>query len=228
MGLFMSWFPILILCSIIDRNPVASDDIQRKLNKMVDLVCISLQDEKTRNDYIASFNDLPHAQKMAYWVDKITTKAPYIKDDYFCGFAGQARTRFHYGAAHAILVDMEKAYIADHGRNWLADAKEARAALVLGQVDHGFVWFDGRQLWQIFASIAIVGGTGVGAFILSFYTPTVGLGCRTGGYLVFFAIALGLLLLEILVWWFTSPLRKKEKFHARIQQWVSSRVQAIE
>jgi hypothetical protein len=137
LGLFSCWFPILILCSILDRNPVASDDIERKLNKMVDLVCRSLQNEETRNDYISSFQCLTQSQQIACWVQKVAEKAHYIQGDYFCGFAGQARTRFHYGAAHAILVDIEKSYLAERGRNWLADPREARASLVLGQVDHG-------------------------------------------------------------------------------------------
>ena len=101
----------------MDRNPVASDNIQRKLNKIVDLVCDSLLDEETRDDYIASFRDSAQAQHVASWVGKIAAKAQYIKGDYFCGFAGQSRTRFHYGAAHAILVDIEKAYIAEQGRS---------------------------------------------------------------------------------------------------------------
>ena len=140
MGLFISWLPILILCSILDRNPVASDDIQRKLNKLVDLTCDSLLDTGTREAYIASFQDLPQSQQMAYWVKKIATKAEYIRGGYFHGFAGQARTRFHYGAAYALLIDVEKAYIAERGRDWLSDPREARAALVLGQLDKGFTW----------------------------------------------------------------------------------------
>ncbi|KAJ4358910.1 hypothetical protein N0V95_002616 [Ascochyta clinopodiicola] len=197
MGLFVSWLPILILCSILDRNPIASDDIQRKLNKLVDLVCNSLLDPDTRREYIASFADLPQGQHMAYWVELIAAKAEYVRGDYFRGFAGQARTRFHYGAAYAILIEIEKAYIAERGRNWLSDPREARAALVLGQTDRGFTWFDGRQLWTVIASILFVGGSGVGAFVLSFNTPTIGLGCRTGGYLIFFIIALVLMLAEI-------------------------------
>lgn len=140
MGLFVSWFPILVLCSILDRNPVASDDIQRKLNKFVDLVCDSLLDQDIRVEYVRSFADLPQAQHMVYWVEKIAAKAEYIKSDYFRGFAGQARTRFQYGAAYAILMDIEKAYIAERGRNWLSNPREARAALVLGQLDLGYTW----------------------------------------------------------------------------------------
>jgi hypothetical protein len=140
MGLFVSWLPILVLCSILDRNPVASDDIERKLNKLVDVVCDALFDTDNRNDFIASFRDMPEAQHMAYWVEKIAAKAGVIKGRYFCGFSGQARTRFHYGAAYAILSDIEKSYVAEHGRGWLKNPQEARAALVLGQVDRGFTW----------------------------------------------------------------------------------------
>lgn len=140
MGLFISWLPILILCSILDRNPVASDDIQRKLNKLVDLVCDSLLDEGIRIAYIASCGDMPQAQQMAWWVGKIADKARVIKGEYFCGFAGQARTRFHYGAAYAVLCDVERSFLAERGRDWLQNPRKARAALVLGRVDRGFTW----------------------------------------------------------------------------------------
>jgi hypothetical protein len=207
-GLFLSWFPILILCSIIDRNPVASDDIRRKLNKLVDQVCASLQDDSNRGYFVRSFGELPESQTLACWVQKIGEKAELIKGDYFTDFAGQARTRFHYGAAHAILIDIEKSYIADHGRNWLANEREARIALVLGQVDKGLVWFDGRQFWQLFAAVTCVIGTGSGAFILSYFTPTVGLSCRSGGYLIFNIVSFALLMSELAVWSWTSPIRK--------------------
>jgi hypothetical protein len=210
-GLFMSWFPILILCSIVDRNPAAADDIQRKLNKLVDLVCNSLQDENIRDEFISSFRDLPESQTMSYWVQKIAAQAEHIKGEYFRGFAGQGRVRFHYGAAHAILIDIEKAYIADHGRDWLSMEREARASLVLGQVHRGLVWFDGRQFWQIFSGFVCVAGTGTGAFILSYFTPTVGLSCRSGGYLIFNVVALGLLVSELAVWIWTSPIRHHKK-----------------
>lgn len=116
-GLFMGWFPVPILCSIVDRNPVASEDILRKLNKLVDLVCDSLHNGENRQAFINSFRNMPEAQQMAYWVRKIAQQTGLIKGDYFSGFAGQGRVRIHYGAAHAILIDVEKAYIAEHGRN---------------------------------------------------------------------------------------------------------------
>jgi hypothetical protein len=67
------------------------------------------------------------------------------------------------------------------------------------------MWFDVREFWQVLSAIMIVGGSCGGAFILSYFTPTVGLGCRSGGYTIFFSIALGLMIVEMTVWLVTSP-----------------------
>jgi hypothetical protein len=79
---------------------------------------------------------------------------------------------------------------------------------------------DGRQLWQLFAAIFLVGGTSAGAFVLSYNTPTVGLGCRAGGYMIFFVVALVLLIAEVLVWWLTSPLREQVRFHSHLEDYT--------
>jgi hypothetical protein len=86
MGLFVSWLPILVLCSILDSKPVASNEVLRKLNKLVDAVCDSLQDTDNRSRLIASFGNMSESYQMARWVEKIATKAEVIKGDYFCGF----------------------------------------------------------------------------------------------------------------------------------------------
>jgi hypothetical protein len=65
--------------------------------------------------------------------------------------------------------------------------------------------------------VCLVGGTSAGAFILSFNTPTVGLGCRTGGYIIFFLIALILLVAEAITWWLTSPLRSHARFRTDLE-----------
>jgi hypothetical protein len=76
---------------------------------------------------------------------------------------------------------------------------------------------NGRQLYQVLAAVLLVGGTSAGAFILSFNTPTVGLGCRTGGYVIFFLVALILLVAEVLTWWLTSPLRSHARFRTDLE-----------
>ncbi len=69
----------------------------------------------------------------------------------------------------------------------------------------------------------LVVGTAVGAFVISFFTPTVGLGCRTGGYIVFISISMGLLLSEILVWVITSPIR-----NSRVNELIEERLNPME
>jgi hypothetical protein len=204
LGLLLGWLPILILCSIVDRNPAAADDVRELINDLIDLVCKSLQDETIVNEFIESFCTSPEAEELKARVEKIRKKVPFLQSDFLTAFAGQGRVRWHYGAAHPILSDIENCYVAEHGRSWLRNEEEARTKLVLGSIDRGLFWFDFRELWQISSAVVVVVGTCMGAFALSFFTPTVGLGCRSLGYLIFVILSSALLLLEFLVWWFTA------------------------
>ncbi|KAF1922614.1 uncharacterized protein M421DRAFT_104955 [Didymella exigua CBS 183.55] len=207
LGCLLAWFPVLIMGSIVDRNPIAADAIRVKLNTLVDHVRHALRNEQRRAAFINSFGDQPNFNELKAEVDHLATLS--TGEDlkhFFQEFAGQARVRWHYGAAHPILSDIENCYIAAKGRNWLANEAEARASLVTGRSnDEGLVWFDVREFWQIASAVIIVGGSCGGAFILSYFTPTVGLGCRSGGYTIFFCVSLGLLIMEMLVWLVLSP-----------------------
>ncbi|KAF2450783.1 hypothetical protein P171DRAFT_146450 [Karstenula rhodostoma CBS 690.94] len=222
LGCMLAWFPILIMATIVDRNPIATEAIRKKLNALVDHVRHALRDDRHRQEFIDSFSDQPNFKPFAHHIHDIAAKAEYM-DNFFVDFAGQARIRWHYGAAHPILSDIENCYIAEKGRNWLANEREARTNLVLGPInDEGLVWFDMREFWQVAASIAIVLGSCGGAFILSFFTPTVGLGCRSGGYTIFFCISLGLMIMEMVVWLILSPYEMQEppwlqRTHTRLQ-----------
>jgi hypothetical protein len=44
-------------------------------------------------------------------------------------------------------------------------------------------------------------GTIGGAWVLSYFTPTLGLGCRSGGYTVFFITASAMATFEAVSWW---------------------------
>jgi hypothetical protein len=205
LGCLLAWFPILIMGSIVDRNPVAAEPIRKKLNALVDHVRNALHNEQHRNHFMDTFRDLPDFEKLKIRVENIGN-AEENAHDFFEEFAGQARVRWHYGAAHPILSDIEGCYIAHKGRNWLADERDARMNLVLGTINaEGLMWFDVREFWQVLGAVLIVAGSCGGAFIVSYFTPTVGLGCRSGGYTIFFSVALGLIIVEMTVWLFTSP-----------------------
>jgi hypothetical protein len=206
LGCLLAWFPILIMGSIVDRNPIAAEAIRIKLNTLVDHVRHALTDAENCIDFINSFGPQPNQNLETKIKSLSRISTGHKMKHFFEDFAGQGRVRWHYGAAHPILSDIENCYIADKGRNWLANETEARASLVTGPSnDEGLVWFDVREFWQVTSAIVIVGASCGGAFILSFFTPTVGLGCRSGGYTVFFTISLGLLIAEMAVWLWLSP-----------------------
>jgi hypothetical protein len=205
LGCLLAWFPVLIMGSIVDRNPIAAEAIRKKLSTLVDHVRHALRDKQHRKEFLETFRDQPDYHELKARIESVAMKGEHMHD-FFVDFAGQARVRWHYGAAHAILSDIEACYIEKKGRNWLANEHEARASLVLGPVnEEGLVWFDIREFWQVLSAVIIVGGSCGGAFILSYFTPTVGLGCRSGGYTIFFVVALGLLIVEMTVWMFYSP-----------------------
>jgi hypothetical protein len=211
LGLLLGWLPLLILCSIVDRNPTAADDVRDPLNKLIDTVCRSLQDEEILNEFIESFCTRPEANEMKHRLVKVSSAAQFLQRNFLTSFAGQGRVRWHYGAAHPILSDIENCYIAQHGRDWLRNEEEARTKLVLGSIDRGLWWFDFRELWQICSAVTIVAGSCMGAFTISYFTPTVGLGCRSLGYLIFIVISFSLLVLEFLVWWLTTEENEEKR-----------------
>ncbi|KAF2430317.1 hypothetical protein EJ08DRAFT_612725 [Tothia fuscella] len=220
LGLLLGWLPLLILCSIVDRNPTAADDVREQLNDLIDIVCQSLQDQEILNEFIESFATQSSASELKHRLVKISSQVQFLQRNFLTAFAGQGRVRWHYGAAHPILSDIENCYIADHGRDWLRDEEDARTKLVLGSIDRGLWWFDFRELWQISSAVTIVAGSCMGAFTISYFTPTVGLGCRSLGYLIFIVISFSLLVLEFLVWWLTEerdemPARSGRKFTLR-------------
>ncbi|MCJ1254075.1 hypothetical protein MMC24_001889 [Lignoscripta atroalba] len=198
LGLLLAWLPVLILSSIVDRNPVATEDIRSKLNRLIDAVRVALLNPGLRDTYMRETQRTPPDFA---WTQSLSDD-DYFHDGFFTRFAGQGRVRWHYGCANSILAGIEDAFVTAEGRDWLWDAERARTHMVKGPtVISGLRWFDFRESWQIISSIIIVGGSAGGAFTLSYWTPTVGLGCRSGGYMIFMVIALGTFGLEMLCWW---------------------------
>ncbi|KAH7087072.1 hypothetical protein FB567DRAFT_560809 [Paraphoma chrysanthemicola] len=190
LSFLLAWLPVLILSSIIDRNPIGVDAFRLKLNTLI------------RSDFIATFRDVPNYERLKDRLMLVSELSiSHDTSRFLEDFAGQGRIRWHHGIAHPIFSDIEFCYIAKLGQNWLADETAARANLALGFVnDLGLAWVDVHFTFKALSAIAIVGGCCGGGFILSYFTPTVGIGCRGGGYLIFLSVSIGLLIVELLVW----------------------------
>jgi hypothetical protein len=167
LGLLLSWLPVFVMGSIVDRNPMASDDIRNRLNALLDSVRHALLNTQLRNTYM---RDAPRSTGDFAWTD-ILDDHDFFEGQFFVDFAGQGRSRWHYGVAHPILAGIEDAYVAGYGRDWLRDVERARTALVKGPEGlMGLQWFDWRELWQIWSAFAIVLGT-VG-FVVPYPIPS--------------------------------------------------------
>ena len=200
-GLLMAWIPVLILAGIVDRNPSAPEDTKRRLNALVDDTRRALRHPQNQDIIVRQGGG--RRDRHYPWLDRLGDDAH--PGAFFDDFAGQGRLRMHFGIAHPIISNVEFSYVGQHGRNWLQHERDARWALVYGHVDpKRLFYFDWRELWQILGAVLVVGGAMAGAFIISFLTPTVGLGCRSGGYMIYMVLAGALLLAELVVWWATS------------------------
>ncbi len=221
MGLLMSWVPVIILSGIVDRNPSAVEDTRRRLNELLAVTRNALLDPYNTETIVVQGGGW---REHYPWLDQIESDDRF--DDFFHEFAGQGRVRMHYGIADPILSNIEFSYVGQHGRNWLEHDRDARWALVYGYVNpKGLFHFDLRQLWQILSSILIIDGIIAGAFVISFLTPTVGLGCRSGGYMIFQVFTGALLTTELMVWWAThrtSPIRAAFNWVLTVGELVST------
>ncbi|KAL9004935.1 MAG: hypothetical protein Q9188_002254 [Gyalolechia gomerana] len=164
LGLLLAWFPVFLLATIVDRNPVGADRIRRKLNNFLEVVRLALLDSASRRAFLADSNrkEVDISWTTALEIDN------FYRDGFFTRFAGQGRVRWHYGVAHPILAGMETNHLAAHGRNWLRDSETARQTIIWGPTQHqGLISFDLRMVWQIVSAFTVVGCTVFGAFILS-------------------------------------------------------------
>ena len=167
LGLVLSWLPVLIVVSVVDRNPSSADETKRLLNQFL----LEVRHALLKSDLRDSFLERVHRnQEELSWTANIRDDDFGLSQgQFFSHFAGQGRVRWHYGVAHPILAGIEKGFVAEYGRGWLNDPL-ARSKMEFG-VDigspYGLRTFDFREIWQIISSMVIVGGTVTGGFILS-------------------------------------------------------------
>ncbi|KAL8940906.1 MAG: hypothetical protein Q9216_002536 [Gyalolechia sp. 2 TL-2023] len=164
LGLLLAWFPVFLIATVVDRNPVGADRIRRKLNNFLEIVRLALLDSASRRAFLADSN---RTEVELSWTTALEVD-DFYRDGFFTRFAGQGRVRWHYGVAHPILAGMETNYLAAHGRNWFRNIETARQMIIWGPIHHqGLIWFDFRMIWQILGAFTVVGCTVFGAFILS-------------------------------------------------------------
>lgn len=193
LSFLLTWFPILVLLSIIDASPAGCLDIVEPFNNIIRACRTQITDPKFQTDL---------AKECGVPVTHFTLSPAPISSTQgmFHEFAGQGRQRWFRGVAPSIMADSEEHYIAEAGRGWLLKEQKAMEALLLPPLLQRRSAFYPDAFGQSIAALAIVAGCAGSAILISYFTPTVGLGCRSGGYTVFVSLTLALALLETCMW----------------------------
>ena len=93
----MSWLPVLVLVTIVDRNPVAPEVIRQQLNDFVEDVRCALLSSRLRDSYMTE----THRRKGDFaWTASVDFQAPLIPSitDMHVD-SGSSRTRFSVGTS---------------------------------------------------------------------------------------------------------------------------------
>ncbi|KAI9890594.1 MAG: hypothetical protein M1814_003792 [Vezdaea aestivalis] len=203
------WFLVALIISIYKAFGELGDE-STALNLALGLLCgwlpaiiaSSLVDQNPSNTFVAR-------AKLQKFLDRVTALDPErYSSATLLMYCGQARRRWHYGCAYAILTDFqtrlksrERGLVQYYQNGRVVDEKLGDAGLPL--------WaFNPVEFWQMLSAIFLVGSATMGAVVISFNTPTVGLGCRSGSYLIYGLIATVGFVVEIAGW---TALRPRER-----------------
>lgn len=201
MGFAVSWITPLVVDALVDRNAIATRDLRSNLNRIFAGALEAARSLHGHYNKIVEIDHLPKGSEL-----HIDTKLlDSLPEDIFAEFAGQGRLRWHRGVAHAIRTGIEKSYAAEHGRGWLEDGELARAAIMIPHGDNGFNVVDSRLLQQAIAAFMIIYGNLGTGFLISYFTPPVGISCRAFGYLIFGTSTIAAAATEIILESGTSP-----------------------
>ena len=197
---------MLVLSAVVDRKLSTPEEALKHFNRLIRAVRQALEDPEKKQDCIRILQDrFPDpSERMQILLESISRHSQSLSGDFFVDFGGTVFNRWHSGVAHPILSDIERIYIADRGRSWLNDEESARVNLVLGDIK-GLDWVDSCEVWQISMSVVVIGFPILAALFMSFFTPTVGLGCRSGGMMIFVVNSFLLICLELSFWWLVTP-----------------------
>ena len=193
LSFLLTWFPILVLLTVVDRSSAGEIEIVDPINEIISICRSYLSQPEFR---------CALAQSCGKAASKFEFSPSFLSSEvsYFQLFAGQGRQRWFYGTVHQIIDESETEYIAEAGRGWLLSETKSTSALLSPQPGTRRTHFDLEALAEFITALVIVFGCIISATLISYYTPTVGLGCRSGGYMVFGFVTCILTVVELLFW----------------------------
>lgn len=187
-GLLMTWLPLLVVFTIVDRNPVSSE----RAAWVLTLICLTF----LRWAWLESANyNSELISRWLYNVDAVKTWATHpgndpsniqwwqddteIPEDLQVGvFIGQGRKIQFCGLPHALLEASATVDFYIETTDGLLACAERAAERLNGWKPKAWYVVSGLSFLLVWCAI-------MSAFVVSFTAPTIGLGCRTLTYLLF-------------------------------------------
>ncbi|PVF98136.1 hypothetical protein CPB86DRAFT_873630 [Serendipita vermifera] len=166
-----------------------TEEVRKKLVEVLNesVALFASQDEEIPTAWAESLRIL------SGWVSRSTTGPEVLQE-----FCGQGRYPWYLGVTHPILRHITKRHLPK-GRGWMTNYEWTSAEFVKDEKQGSFsVSFYSLPL-PILTGVAVVTASFFGAYWISYNEPTVGLGCRSLGYVIFATIALALFCMEYLV-----------------------------
>lgn len=208
MGFAVSWITPLVIGAVVHRNAIATRDLRWNPNRILNLARDALRSLNGNYIPVIEVDGLPKSAGLRI-DNKLLDDLP---DEMFAEFAGQGRLRWHRGVAHPILAGIETSYAAEQGRGWFEQGEPAKVALLLPYADEGFRVMDRRLFLRIVAAFAIIYGNLGAGFLISYFTPPVGVSCRAFGYLIFSICTLLAAVLETVLEIASTPQSTTRRF----------------
>ncbi|KAH6869418.1 hypothetical protein B0T10DRAFT_533871 [Thelonectria olida] len=191
-GILISWFPLLVLFSVLDRNPVSADRSQRLISRWMQWV-----DSPNRPEHPNWWSQM---REDASWKERGAQQTSF--DRYISDFVGQGRQIGYDGLPYAVLISVYD----NPGVN-----RRMRPLRTI--IDQSIRRLNGHRpgSWWVLSviSLALVWLEIGMAFMISYNIPTVGIGCRSASYLVYGCLSSLSWLIHLLPW-FGSPGTKRK------------------
>ncbi|KAK4180625.1 hypothetical protein QBC36DRAFT_19517 [Triangularia setosa] len=221
LGILVSWLPLLVLFSILDRNPMSADRSRKLMSRWLwnaDAIRrwerhSGVRALQTTPPTIPTggFPALPDwwtwnkeenlfalQQRLQLQGGPLPLLGPFeqsVRFDTFIGeFVGQGRRMGYHGLALAVIHSVYDSPGNDRRMRSILDIMAQTRTRLHG--NRPWAW------WRMaFVSLAIVWLFAGMAFMISYNTPTVGFACRSGSYTVYGLLTFGSWFLSLLPWY---------------------------
>jgi hypothetical protein len=199
-GILISWLPVFVLFSILDRNPSCSDRSRQLLLRWLwNVRTVKLWQEERgadtgselhwwrqsrENEAKGVFVDVGEGgEEVVVNAQSDKREQEYDFSHHIADFVGQGRRMGHYKLAHAVLASIRATALPTSTSTHRAQqTHQAIAAGTLHELEAGRP----RSWWIItIVSLLLVHWELWMAFMISYNVPTVGVGCRSASYIIY-------------------------------------------